>query len=190
MMSALLLILLSAVLASHYAPALLGTRLFEETGGHSNSIGWALASFILIAAIAPASQIIEHAVLRPFDVAYLRTYVLVILTMILAPLVALLLPRLGPWTPVRPAFHLTAIGNPAVLGTALISADLASLTTALWSGIGIGAAFAIVLLAFTTLHDRIAAARIPRAFRDTPIALVTTGLMALALMGLTGLIRD
>ncbi|HMN43479.1 MAG TPA: Rnf-Nqr domain containing protein [Povalibacter sp.] len=189
-MSALLLILLSAVLASHYAPALLGTRLFEETDEHSNSIGWALASFILIAVIAPAGYLIEHALLRPFDTAYLRTYVLVILVMILAPLLALLLPRLGPWTPVRPAFVLVAIGNPAVLATALMSADFADITTALWSGVGIGTAFAVMLLAFTALHARVTAARIPLAFRDTPIALVTTGLMALALMGLTGLIRD
>ena len=189
-MSSLLLILLSAVLASHYAPALLGTRLFEETDAHSNSIGWALASFILIAVIAPAGHLIEHALLRPFDAAYLRTYVLVILVMILAPLAALWLPRLGPWTPVRPAFVLVAIGNPAVLGTALMSAEVADVATALWSGVGIGIAFALMLLAFTALHARVAAARVPLAFRDTPIALVTTGLMALALMGLTGLIRD
>ncbi len=189
-MSSLLLILLCAVLVSHYAPALLGTRLFEEAGEYSNCVGWALASFILVAAIAPAAWLIERFILQPFDVVYLRTYVLAILIMTLAPLLAFLMPRLGPWTPVRPAFQLVAIGNPAVLGAALLSANAHDFAAALWTGIGIGAAFAIVLLAFTALQARVAVTRIPQSFRDTPIALVTTGLMALALMGLTGLIRD
>ncbi len=189
-MSALLLILLSAVLVSHYAPVLLGTRLFEETDDYSNCAGLALATFILIATVAVAAYVVEHAVLRPFDIEYLRTFVLVIVILTFAPLVVAVMPKLGSWTPVRAALAWVLIGNPAVIATALMSAETTAVSAALWSGAGIGAAFAVLLLAFTTLHGRFASARIPLPFREVPVALVTTGLMALALMGLTGIVRD
>ena len=189
-MSSLLLILLAAVLISQYAPVLFGTRLFEETDEYSNCVGVALASFVLIATVAAIAWGINHLILRPFAVDYLRTFVVVIVIMTLAPVFAVLMPKLGPWTPVHSPFVLVLITNPAVLGTALQSAVAPDFSTALWLGIGMGAAFAVLLLAFTTLHARVATARVPRAFRQMPVALVTVGLMALALMGLTGIVRD
>ncbi|HEY6643472.1 Rnf-Nqr domain containing protein [Povalibacter sp.] len=189
-MSSLLLILLAAVLVSQYAPAMLGTRLFEATDDYSNSVGLALASFILIAAVAIIAYGIDHAVLRPFAIDYLRTFVVIIVIMTLAPVVAASMSKLGSWTPVHWPLVLVLIGNPAVLGTALQSAVAPDFSTALWLGIGIGAAFAALLLAFATLQARVATARVPRAFREMPVAFVTVGLMALALMGLTGLVRD
>jgi electron transport complex protein RnfA len=189
-MSSLLLILLAAVLISQYAPVLFGTRLFEETDEYSNCVGVALASFTLIATVAVIAYGIDHLILRPFAVGYLRTFVVVIVIMTLAPVFAALIPKLGPWTPVHRPFVLVLITNPAVLGTALQSAVAPDFSTALWLGIGMGAAFAALLLAFTTLHARVATERVPRAFREMPVALVTAGLMALALMGLTGIVRD
>jgi Na+-translocating ferredoxin:NAD+ oxidoreductase subunit A len=189
-MSSLLLILLAAVLISQYAPALFGTRLFEETDEYSNCVGVALASFMLIATVAAIAYGIDHLVLRPFAVAYLRTFLIIIVIMTLAPVFAVLMPKLGPWTPVSSPFVLMLITNPAVLGTALQSATAPSFSTALWLGVGVGAVFSVLLLAFSTLHARVTTARVPRAFREMPVALVTAGLMALALMGLTGIVRD
>lgn len=189
-MSSLLLILLAAVLISRYAPVLFGTRVFAETDDYSNWVGVALASSTLIATVAAIAYGIDHLILRPFAVGYLQTFVVVIMIMTLAPVFAVLMPQLGPWTPVHPPFVLVLITNPAVLGTALQSAVAPNFSSALWLGIGMGAAFAVLLLAFTTLHARVATARVPRAFREMPVALVTVGLMALALMGLTGIVRD
>jgi len=189
-MSSLLLILLSAVLICHYAPLVMNTRFFEETAIYSNVIGTALATFLMLALIAPLSYGIEHFLLRRFDIAYLHIFILVIVIMMLAPAIGAVLPRLGPWTPRGSSFALLLTCNTGILGVALTATRADGFAAALWSGAGIGAAFAILLLAFTTLHERLIAANIPRAFRDTPVALITVGLMALALMGLTGLVRD
>ena len=54
-------------------------------------------------------------------------------------------------------------------------------------GASAGAGFGLALLLFTALRERLALAGVPAAFRGTPIALITAGLMALAFMGFAGL---
>ena len=188
-MSSLLLILLSAVLVSYYAPLLLGGRVFIETDPFFNAVGIAIASLAVIAAASPLGYLLEHLLLVPFHIAYLRALALVILIMILVQFAAMLMPRWG-WTPIRPTFAMSMSAHSAVLGVALRSADAETFTAAVLMGLGIGATFAVLLLAFTTLHARVSQADVPAVFRDAPIALISAGLMALALMGLTGLVHD
>jgi Na+-translocating ferredoxin:NAD+ oxidoreductase subunit A len=57
-------------------------------------------------------------------------------------------------------------------------------------GLGIGFSFAVLLLCLTTLQQRLRHAAIALSFRDSPLALITAGVMALALMGFTGLIAE
>ncbi|HKE97124.1 MAG TPA: Rnf-Nqr domain containing protein [Povalibacter sp.] len=188
-MSSLLLILLSAVLVCHYGPVLLGGRVFQETDPFSNAVGVALASSILLALIAPLSFVLEHAVLRHFEIGYLHTFVLVILIMTLVQLIAMLMPGWG-WTPIRPAFVMLMTAHAGILGSALLIVQTDTFSEAVLLGLATGLAFGLMLLAFTTLHRRVLQANVPRAFRDAPIALISTGLMALAFMGLIGLVRD
>jgi electron transport complex protein RnfA len=188
-MSSLLLILLSAVLVCHFGPALLGGRVFVETDEFRNAVGLALASSILIAVAAIVSHLIDRHVLAPFDLVHLRLFIMMMIVMTLAQLLTLMLPRWG-WTPVRPAFPILMSMHTAVIGVAWLSVRTQNLSGAIGAGVGIGLAFALLLLAFTTLQQRTMQAPLPAIFRGAPIAMINAGLMALALMGLTGLIRD
>jgi electron transport complex protein RnfA len=47
----------------------------------------------------------------------------------------------------------------------------------------------MVLILFSAIRERVAAADVPQPFRGPAIALVTAGLMSLAFMGFSGLIR-
>jgi Na+-translocating ferredoxin:NAD+ oxidoreductase subunit A len=49
--------------------------------------------------------------------------------------------------------------------------------------------FSLVLVMFAAMRERIAAADVPAPFQGAAIALVTAGLMALAFMGFSGLVR-
>jgi len=195
-MSALLLILLSAVLVCHYAPRVPGMRPFAATEPFHNALGLALASLIAMTVAAPMGYAVEHWVLEPLGVEYLRLLVFVMLLAALAHLIAFGLQRQGHWLPLRRPFVLLMTAHCAVLTNALLGAGhfrglgINSLGAALLSGCGIGMAFAAMLLTFTTLLQRLRHADVPEPFREAPLALVTAGLMALALMGLTGLIRD
>ncbi|HEY5807586.1 MAG TPA: Rnf-Nqr domain containing protein [Povalibacter sp.] len=188
-MSSLLLIVLSAVLVCHYAPSVMGQRAFENGDVFRHAAGIAVASFLTLAVVAPASYLIEHWLLTPFDLRYLRTFVLIAAVIILVRPVGWLMPRWG-WTPAYPSFTRLMTANCLVLGTALLTARSTSLAEAFVLGIACSLAFGALLLTFTTLHQRVLQADVPLSFRDAPIALISVGLMAVALMGLIGLVRD
>ena len=56
-------------------------------------------------------------------------------------------------------------------------------------GFGAALGFSLVLVLFAALRERIAAADVPVHFRGPAIALVTAGLMSLAFMGFSGLVK-
>ena len=49
--------------------------------------------------------------------------------------------------------------------------------------------FALVLVVFAAIRERLAAADVPAPFRGTAIALMTAGIMSLAFMGFAGMAR-
>jgi electron transport complex protein RnfA len=80
--------------------------------------------------------------------------------------------------------------NCAVLGVALLNTQeqhnfIASATY----GFGAAVGFSMVLILFSGIRERIAAADVPVPFRGSAIALITAGLMSLAFMGFSGLIK-
>jgi electron transport complex protein RnfA len=78
--------------------------------------------------------------------------------------------------------------NCAVLGVALLNVGQGNdfLTSGLY-GFGAALGFSLVLVLFSSLREKIQGADVPKAFKDTPIALITAGLMSMAFMGFVGL---
>lgn len=80
--------------------------------------------------------------------------------------------------------------NCAVLGAAELNAAsgrgiLASTVYGICSGIGFG----LALILFASIRERLELSRIPKAFQGTAIALITAGILALAFMGFSGLVK-
>lgn len=190
-MSSLLLILLSAVLVCYYAPLIAGLHPLVE-GDHFESVkGIAVVSAATLVAVAPLSYVIEHALLKPHGLEYLRPLVLAIVIMIVAQLAEMVIRVQGQLIVRSNRLVLFTVSNCAVLGVAwLTTLRSRSLVDALLLGMGTGIAFAALLLMFTALQHRYRHADIPQIFRDAPVALITVGLIALACMGFVGLIQE
>jgi electron transport complex protein RnfA len=78
--------------------------------------------------------------------------------------------------------------NCAVLGVALLNLDRQhGLLESLVFGAAAASGFALALLLFAALRERLETGDVPAAFQGAPIALVTAGLMALAFMGFGGI---
>ena len=80
--------------------------------------------------------------------------------------------------------------NCAVLGAAQLNAEsgrgvLASTVYGICSGAG----FALALILFASIRERLELSRIPKVFQGTSIALITAGILALAFMGFSGLVK-
>ncbi|HAR56508.1 MAG TPA: electron transport complex subunit RsxA, partial [Idiomarina baltica] len=50
--------------------------------------------------------------------------------------------------------------------------------------------FSLVLILFSGIRERLAAADVPKAFKGSAIAMITAGLMSLAFMGFSGLVTQ
>jgi electron transport complex protein RnfA len=57
------------------------------------------------------------------------------------------------------------------------------------TGFAAGLGFSLVLVLFAAMRERIAIADVPKTFQGAAIGMVTAGLMSLAFMGFTGLIK-
>lgn len=192
-MSALLLILLSAVLVNVMALTRMPAwRPFDAvTGTFQGAQALAAASLLAVPATAAVTWTISKTLLEPNDLGYLRTLAFVAVALAVVPLVELALRRDGRLQPRRPGFPLLLTTNATVLGVALlVDSRMQSFIDAVAFSIAAAAALGFLLLAFAAMHERLQHAAVPAVFRDAPLALVSAGIMALAFMGFTGLIQE
>ena len=55
-------------------------------------------------------------------------------------------------------------------------------------GIGSGLGFGLALIIMASIREKLELANVPKVFQGTPISFITTGLLALAFTGFSGLI--
>ncbi|HJU26883.1 MAG TPA: Rnf-Nqr domain containing protein [Rhodanobacteraceae bacterium] len=142
-------------------------------------LGLTTACIVLFA--AAACWLIEHLLLVPFDLDWLRVLVWLLVVAALAPWPRMLLHRRAD-AALSPAL---LIGNGLVLGAVALNARSDFMTT-LARSFGTAAGFGIMLLLFTAMHDRLEGADVPAPFRGVPILLISAGIMALGFMGFAG----
>lgn len=192
-MSALLLILLSAVLVNVMALTRMPSwRPFEAvTSTFKGAQGLALASLLAVPTVAVITWSLSTWLLKPAELGYLRTFVFVVVAVAVVPLLEVVLRRDGRLQPRRPGFTLLVTTNSAVLGIALmVDSRMQNILDAVSFSIAMAGALGFLMLAFAALHERLQHADVPSVFRDAPLALVSIGIMALAFMGFTGLIQE
>lgn len=179
----LLLIALGTVLVNHFV--LGGLPGLTPAGSNGDPFAAAASvarSTCLVMTVATVASLgVQHWLLEPLDADYLR-----FLTVAAASGAAWLLCRAFARKSGHPPL---IIANSIVLVLALqnVVAER-SVIAAVAIAAGLTVAFGILLLAFTELLHRMAQADVPRPFRGAPIAFVTAGLAALALLGLSGLL--
>jgi len=191
-MSSLLIILLGSVLVSYFALSTPGVlQPFASDDVYDGAVGIALATASGLVVLSPVSWLIDHYALRPLHIDFLAPVAFAMLAIVWALGLEALFRRTTHWLPHRLGFVLLLTTQGALLGVMLqgrIRSE--TIVQALFSGVGAGISFAALLLAFASMQQRQRAADVPAAFRLAPAALITVGIMALALMGFTGLVRE
>lgn len=148
----------------------------------------AATTFVLTMATG-ASYIIDHYLLMPFGLEYLRTLSFIVTIAAIVQLTEMVIAKTSPTLQQTLGIYLPLITtNCAVLGVALLNVEQKfSLFKSLLYGFGSALGFTIVLLIFAGLRERVALARVPAAFAGAPIAFITISLLALSFMGFSGL---
>jgi len=192
-MGELLLIAVGAALVNNFVLVqLLGVCPF--IGGSQRveaAIGMALATGLVLTVAAGATQLVDRYVLRPYELEYLRLFALLLAIGVAVGLTELVIRRFSPLLQRVLGLYIPLVAtNCAVLGVALINAAASrTFVAALFYGAGAAAGFALALVLFAALRERLAYADVPVAFRGAPITFVTAGLLSLAFMAFTGFAR-
>ncbi|WP_300276807.1 electron transport complex subunit RsxA [Peptacetobacter sp.] len=80
--------------------------------------------------------------------------------------------------------------NCAVLGIAIVNIDKGyNLIETIINGFGAGIGFTLAIVIFAGIRERLELSDIPEAFKGFPITLISAGLMSIAFLGFTGLIK-
>ncbi|CAM8410357.1 electron transport complex subunit RsxA [Candidatus Methylopumilus universalis] len=155
------------------------------------SVSMSAATAFVLTIGSMTSWAINHYLLEPNDLVYLRTlsFILVIAgvvqftEMLMEKNFPLLYQLLGIFLPLITT-------NCAVLGIPLLNAQSShTLIESALFGFGGAIGFSIVLILFASIRERLEGAEIPVPFKGTAIALVTASIMSLAFMGFAGLDR-
>ena len=134
--------------------------------------------------------LIQAYVLVPLDIVYMQTIVFILVIAALVQMVEIMLKKLSPSLYQALGIFLPLITtNCAVLGVAILMIQkefnlLQSVTYSVATALG----FALALVLFAGIRERLEFEDVPKAFRGVPIALITAGILAMAFMGFSGLV--
>ena len=192
-MSYYLMILVGAVLVNNFVLSrflgccpFLGVSSKVET---SVSMGLAVTFVMTIASLF--CWLIYNLLLVPLELTYMNTIAFILVIAALVQIVEILLKKFSPSLYVSLGIYLPLITtNCAVLGAAELNADASrGLISSTVFGLSTGVGFGLALLLFASIRERLAISRIPKAMQGTAIALVTAGILAMAFMGFSGLVK-
>ena len=187
------LIFVAAVLVNNFVlTQFLGLCPFVGvTGRLDNALAMGAATAFVLTLSAAVTHLLEHLVLVPLGLEYLRVLTFIVIIASLVQLTQVTIRSISPLLHQVLGIYLPLITtNCAVLGVALLNVqEQHNLLQSALYGFGAATGFGLVLVMFAAMRERIAFADVPVHFRGAPIGLITAGLMALAFMGFTGLAK-
>ena len=192
-MSDLILILVGTVLVNNFVLVrFLGLCPFMGVSRNLEAaVGMSLATAFVLTLSSAVSYLLHQYVLVPLDLQYLRTISFILVIAVSVQFTEIMVRRLSPLLDQVLGIFIPLIAtNCAVLGVALLNVQQAKgFVQSVFFGFGAAMGFALVIVLFAAIRERLDAADIPRPFRGMAIALMTAGMMSLAFMGFSGMAR-
>ena len=153
--------------------------------------GMALATTFVLTLSSVASYLVNEYLLAPLGLEYLRTITFILVIAVVVQFTEMVVHKTSPLLyQVLGIFLPLITTNRAVLGVALLNVQQQhNFLQSFVYGFGASVGFSLVLILFAAMRERINAADVPDAFRGAAIALITAGLMSMAFMGFSGLVK-
>lgn len=192
-MAELILILVGTVLVNNFVLVrFLGLCPFMGVSRNLEAAaGMSLATAFVLTLSSAIAHLVHEYLLLPLDLEYLRTIAFILVIAASVQFTEIMVRQMSPLLHQLLGVYIPLIAtNCAVLGVALLNVQEAqSFVQSVFYGFGAAGGFALVLVLFSSVRERVEAADVPLPFRGTAIALVTAGIMSLAFMGFSGMAR-
>ena len=155
------------------------------------AIGMSGAVVFVMTIAAAVTWLIDHYLLAPFGLGYVHTLAFILVIASLVQFIDIAMKRFMPPLHAALGIFLPLITtNCAVLGVAELNCKngtpfFESVLFSFAAALGFG----LALVIFSGIREKLALADPPRCFRGVALALVTGGLLSLAFMGFSGLVK-
>ena len=192
-MTEFILLLIGTVLVNNFVLVqFLGLCPFMGVSGKlETAIGMSMATTFVLTVASLSSYLVEHYVLLPLGIGYLRTLSFILVIAVVVQFTEMVVHKTSPTLYRLLGIFLPLITtNCAVLGVALLNINQEhNFIESVIYGFGAALGFSLVLILFSAMRERLAVADVPAPFKGASIAMITAGLMSLAFMGFTGLVK-
>ena len=154
------------------------------------SMGMGMAVTFVMALATIVTWCIQQYVLVPFGIGYMQTITFILVIAALVQMVEIVLKKVSPALYQALGIFLPLITtNCAVLGVAIITIQKNfDLLTGVIYAVAAALGFALALVLFAGIRERLEVEDTPEGMRGVPIALITAGLLAMAFMGFANVV--
>ena len=192
-MSEYILLLVGTVLVNNFVLVnFLGLCPFMGVSSRTETaIGMAYATTFVMTLASLLSYLVNTYILAPLGLEYLTTMAFILVIAVVVQFTEMIVHKtsanlyrlLGIFLPLITT-------NCAVLGVALLNIrEDHNFFESIVYGFGASAGFSLVLIMFSAMREKLANADVPSPFKGSAIAMITAGLMSLAFMGFSGLVK-
>ena len=192
-MTEYVLLIIGAVLVNNFVlTRFLGICPFLGVSKKLNTaLGMCGAVIFVMTSASAVTWALQHLVLERLGLDYLQTIAFILVIASFVQLVDIAMKKFAPPLHAALGIFLPLITtNCAVLGVSVLNVQLKyGFLKAVVFGFAASLGFALALIIYTGLREKIDRANPPKAFQGVAIALVTAGLLSLAFMGFAGLVK-
>lgn len=152
--------------------------------------GMGVAVIFVMTLASAVTYLVFNLILHPLGIDYLYNIAFILVIAALVQFVEMFLKKSSPSLYQALGVYLPLITtNCAVLGVAVVNMQREyNFIEAILNGFGGAVGFALAIILFAGIRERIQFNDTPKAFDGFPLALVTAGLMSIAFLGFQGLI--
>lgn len=189
----LIAILISAILINNFVlHYFLGICPFLGVSKKIDSaLSMGLAVTFVMTITAVVSWMINHWILIPYKLDYLQIVSFILVIASLVQLVEMFIRKISPPLYQALGIYLPLITtNCAIMGLALLAAlKNYNFIEAVIFGFGSGIGFTLAIVIMAGIREQLDLADMPEAMKGAAIALIVAGIMALAFLGFSGMIK-
>lgn len=156
-----------------------------------SALSMGLAVTFVMSITAVASWIINHWILIPYGLDYLQIVSFILVIASLVQLVEMFIRKISPPLYQALGIYLPLITtNCAIMGLALLTAlKNYNFIEAVAFGIGSGLGFTLAIILMAGIREQLDLADVPQPLKGAGISLIVAGIMALAFLGFSGMIK-
>ncbi len=154
------------------------------------SIGMGMAVTFVMTIAGVITYMVQYFILVPLHLEYLQIVAFILVIASLVQFVEIVLQKISPTLYQALGVFLPLITtNCAVLGLAILNIDdKLNLVQTIFRSMGGAIGFALAIVLFAGIREKIELSDVPEPFKGFPIALITASLMSIAFLGFQGLV--